>query len=266
MDKYKIEDKIFSELCYKQINGLKKVWGVEGDVFKPISGEFKKVIVEENRADFVFEVDETKIVHFEFQTTNYKKDLFRFLYYDQLIAQTYGLPIETYVIYTNSILDVPTILDFNVFSYTPNVIYMTKYKAEDVLTEIEGKLKSGVKLTEKDIANLSMTPIMGANKPKEYIVNRALELSSDIQDKKSKDNCQEIIFALTIKFNIELNEELEVRLKMSPIGNKLINEGIEKGKLDAAKNLLDILNDDEIASRMGLELEVVKKLRRDLVK
>ncbi|MEG0086391.1 MAG: Rpn family recombination-promoting nuclease/putative transposase, partial [Niameybacter sp.] len=40
-----------------------------------------------------------------------------------------------------------------------------------------------------------------------------------------------------------------------------IEQGIEKGKLEAAKALLDILDDETISSKIGLSLEKVKSLR-----
>ncbi|MEG0502109.1 MAG: hypothetical protein RR525_07805 [Cellulosilyticaceae bacterium] len=40
-----------------------------------------------------------------------------------------------------------------------------------------------------------------------------------------------------------------------------IEHGIEKGKLEAAKALLDILDDETISSKIGLSLEKVKSLR-----
>lgn len=40
-------------------------------------------------------------------------------------------------------------------------------------------------------------------------------------------------------------------------------EGIEQGKKEAAKALLDLLDDKTIASRIGLPLQVVKDLRKE---
>ena len=39
-------------------------------------------------------------------------------------------------------------------------------------------------------------------------------------------------------------------------------EGIKLGKLSAAKELLDILDDEVIAKKLGLSLEEVKELRK----
>ena len=40
-----------------------------------------------------------------------------------------------------------------------------------------------------------------------------------------------------------------------------IEQGIEQGKIEAAKALLDILDDETIAMKIGLSLEKIKSLR-----
>ena len=48
---------------------------------------------------------------------------------------------------------------------------------------------------------------------------------------------------------------------MSPLGQKIYNEGIEEGKIEKqreiARNLLDVLNDQMIAKKCDLSLEEV---------
>lgn len=39
------------------------------------------------------------------------------------------------------------------------------------------------------------------------------------------------------------------------------SEGIEIGKINVAKNLLDLLTDEVIAERVGLDIEVVRAMR-----
>ena len=42
-----------------------------------------------------------------------------------------------------------------------------------------------------------------------------------------------------------------------------IQEGIEEGIKKAAIGLLDILDDEEISKRIGLDIEIVKELRKN---
>ena len=48
--------------------------------------------------------------------------------------------------------------------------------------------------------------------------------------------------------------------------NKGIEQGIEKGKMQVAISLLDLLDDETIAAKTGLDLDTVKKLRDDFIK
>ncbi|MHC1750585.1 MAG: hypothetical protein AB9856_20130 [Cellulosilyticaceae bacterium] len=41
-----------------------------------------------------------------------------------------------------------------------------------------------------------------------------------------------------------------------------IEQGIEEGKIQVAKNLLDILDDETISAKTGLAIETIKKLRK----
>lgn len=54
---------------------------------------------------------------------------------------------------------------------------------------------------------------------------------------------------------------------MSPLGQKIFNEGIEEGKIEKQReiaiNLLDVLNDQMIAKKCDLSLEEVKQLRKE---
>ena len=97
--------------------------------------------------------------------------------------------------------------------------------------------------------------------------DKVIELSTDISDKDVKNQCQTILLSLALKFNIEISDELGRKIRMSPLGQKIFNEGIEEGKIEKqreiARNLLDVLNDQMIAKKCDLSLEEVKQLRKE---
>ena len=72
---------------------------------------------------------------------------------------------------------------------------------------------------------------------------------------------------MALKFNIEISDELGMKIRMSPLGQKIFNEGIEEGKIEKQReiaiNLLDVLNDQMIAKKCDLSLEEVKQLRKE---
>lgn len=102
---------------------------------------------------------------------------------------------------------------------------------------------------------------------KDKVIESALELSTDISDKDVKNQCQTILLSLALKFNIEISDELGRKIRMSPLGQKIFNEGIEEGKIEKqreiARNLLDVLNDPNVGKKCDLSLEEVKQLRKE---
>ncbi len=58
-----------------------------------------------------------------------------------------------------------------------------------------------------------------------------------------------------------------IELESDPVYTKGLEKGIEKGQMEEkkaiARSLLDILDDDTISQRIGLDIKEVKKLREE---
>lgn len=249
MDKFKIEDTIFSQAFVEHLGGLKEMFNIQGEVFKPVRGDIKEIKLDRLSVDFVYEVDNEKLIHFEFQSTNKSSDIFRFELYDSHLISAYKKPIETYVIYTNSIRKVNHKLEYESIKYYFTPIYMAEFSADKVLKDIKSKFIKGVKLELKDIALLEFTPLMESKISKQEVIEIALNLSTDIDDIERKIQCQTILVALSLKFNVEINNELGRKIRMSPLGQKIFNEGLEEGKLEGIiEVIIDNLKDIDIIS------------------
>ena len=85
--------------------------------------------------------------------------------------------------------------------------------------------------------------------------------NSEIAD-KSKGDLVKNIHKKVIE--VKNNPNVEVEL-MTPLerDREKIEEGIKEGKIEIAINLLDILDDKTISEKTGLDIEVVKKLRKE---
>ena len=263
MDKLKIEDTVFSQAFVKQLNGVKEIFGIKGTSFKPLRGDIKEIQLDRLSVDFIYEVDGEKLIHFEFQSTKKNDDIYRFQLYDAHLISQYKKPIETYVIYTNDILKVNNELDYDSVKYRFNPIYMGNFSADNILKDIKDKLFLGEELTLTDVAWLEFTPLMESKISKDKVIESALELSTDISDKEVKIQCQTILLSLALKFNVEISDELGRKIRMSPLGQKIFDEGQLEKQKEIAKNLMDILNDEMIAKKCGLSLDEVKYLRKE---
>ncbi|MGL5153263.1 MAG: DUF4351 domain-containing protein [Clostridium sp.] len=229
MDKLKIEDTVFAQAFVKHLEGFKELFNIEGTDFQPVRGEIKEIQIERLSVDFIYEVDEKKLIHFEFQSTNKNSDIYRFLLYDVHLVSEYKKPIETYVIYTNSIKNVMNELTLGSIQYKFNPIYMGNFNADEIILEIKNKLKNGENLLLSDIVRLEFTPLMCSRKKQDVIIEEALNVTTEITDNVRKEQCQTILVALALKFGVEINNELGRKIRMSPLGQKIFNEGIEEG-------------------------------------
>ena len=263
MDKLKIEDTAFSQAFVKQVEGIKDVFGIKGSKFVSLDGNIKEIQIDRLSTDFVYEVDEDHIVHFEFQTTNKADDIYRFQLYDVYLIGRYKKPVYTYVVYTNGITKVKSELHCGFTEYRIEPIYMSDLVADDVLNDIKAKIVNGEQLTTADIVKLEFTPLMSNNMDKEEVISTAIDISTDIADKDIRLECQTILIALSAKLNVEFSNELERKMIMSPLGQKIFNEGRTKEKTEIATNLLDVLDDKTIADKVGLSIEEVIRLRQE---
>lgn len=73
-----------------------------------------------------------------------------------------------------------------------------------------------------------------------------------------------ILLLDSIVTEVKQSEEWEaVKMSILEIGlQRGIEQGIEQDKLNVARNLLDVLTDEVIAEKVGLDIEVVKEIRR----
>ena len=64
-------------------------------------------------------------------------------------------------------------------------------------------------------------------------------------------------------FDFHLKEDVESMVSRNAfILDRWKDDAKEKGKLEVVKNLLDILNDETIALKTGIDIEKIKELRR----
>jgi len=84
---------------------------------------------------------------------------------------------------------------------------------------------------------------------------------------KTVERFKEHIYALGMETGKELGikQGKELGIKQGKeLGVKHGMElGLEKGKLESARNLLDLLDSKTISERLGIPIEIVERMRRD---
>ncbi|OPJ64024.1 hypothetical protein [Clostridium oryzae] len=82
MDYNKIEDAVFKKAMEFFKDNAVSFFGIDTKILAPAETEIKNVDIKTNYTDYLFYTEDGSYLHFEFQTTDKREDIKRFLYYD----------------------------------------------------------------------------------------------------------------------------------------------------------------------------------------
>ncbi len=180
--------------------------------------------------DFTFLTTGGFYIHTEFQTTDKKEaDLRRFHAYDAVYSNKTGKQVITYVIYSGGITNVKSELDCGLYTYRVQPIYLKDKNADEVFQKLKQKQDNGDAFTEGDYATLSLTPLMSGTMSRKDMFKEAISLAKP-NIELSAEKATAMLYTLADKFldKAELDEIKEV-MRMTRLGQMLMDEGIEKG-------------------------------------
>lgn len=193
--------------------------------------------------DFTFLTTGGFYIHTEFQTTDKKEaDLRRFHAYDAVYSNKTGKQVITYVIYSGGITNVKSELDCGLYTYRVQPIYLKDKNADEVFQKLKQKQDNGEAFTEDDYAALSLTPLMSGKMSRKDMFKEAISLAKP-NIELSAEKATAMLYTLADKFldKAELDEIKEV-MRMTRLGQMLMDEGIEKGveltQTEDIKNLM----------------------------
>ena len=256
-------------------------FGIEGKVVgygptESIHLEMKKLF-----EDFNLIMEDGTWKHFEFQSKNEGiEGLKRFRVYEAMASYQYKAAITTYVLYSGNILNPVT--EFtegeNTFRVIP--IIMRERDADLLISELKEKEEGGM-ITKEDLVPLMFCSLMSGKMTQKDRMKAAFRLTQQATHVSEEEirKIEAVLYAMADKF-LEKEElgELVEEISMTKLGEMLVNKGVNQGisqgisqginqaKLEAARNLLDVLNAQTIAERIGLPLETVQQLEREKAK
>lgn len=159
---------------------------------------------------------------------------------------------------------------FNTYRVQP--IIMKGTLVENVFENIHRKLEDGIPLSREDLVPLTLCTLMGGSMSQKDRLKKAFEFTriASTEQNLDVDKIESVMYAMAEKFLDSVSlEELKEAVGMTRLGQMLVNDGIEQGrkegKIEIARELLDVLDDEVIAEKTGLPLETVVKLREDAV-
>lgn len=241
--------------------------GIKGRVITFAPTELIHLDLKKLFQDFNFIMEDGTWKHFEFQSTNEGlSGLKRFRTYEAMTSYQYKVPVETYVLYSGSIQNPMTEFTegFNTYRIMP--IIMQGMEADQLIRELEEKQKSGQALTKTDLVPLTLCPLMGGKSPlKERIINAYTILrSADTLDAEDLRKIEAVIYAMADKYlDSDDLEQIMEDISMTRLGQMLFAKGAEQNKLENAKNLIGLLDEQVIAERIGLPIETVRQLKQE---
>ena len=169
-------------------------------------------------------------MHFEFQTTNKRDDIKRFLYYDASLYYKEKRKVRTIVIYSADIENVETYIDAGTIKYNIEAFYMKNINGDEKLEYLRDKILKSEKLTGEDILTLTFIPLMGGKESRSKRTLESIELADKIPEGNEKLQCLTLLYALFDKFGDELSKrKFKEVVTMTEIGKMIRDEAIKEG-------------------------------------
>lgn len=237
MGNSKHEDAIMKMGFHYFRDTILKLLGIDHNYVDIGPTELVELTIHSLYMDFTFLTTSGTYVHIEFQTTDGgTKDLRRFHAYEAVLAHESGKNVITYVIYSGGIKKTKTELDCGAYTYRIMPIYMTSRDAEEVFRRLSEKKEQGEEFTERDYAELSLTPLMSSALSRKEALKEALLLAKT-GDSVTAQKSIAILYALADKFldNCDLDEIREVTA-MTRLGQMLYDDGFKKGEEKGFEN------------------------------
>ncbi|MGM9935372.1 MAG: hypothetical protein ACI32Y_09655 [Clostridium sp.] len=247
-----------------------KFFGIDKKVKDASSTEIVVLEAKNLHMDYTFLMEDDTYIHVEFQTTNKgKDDLRRFRAYESLLSFQTGRDVVTYVVYSNGIQNVNTILETGINKYNIKPISLYDRNGDAVIQEIENKLNKNLEITKQDLIALTFTPIMSGELSRLDKIIKSIRLVKRI-DNEYKYDVESMLYAFADKFLKGKDlEKVKEEISMTKLGEMLVEDGIKKGEekkaIEIAKTAIkEGMTDELIAKITGLTESQVSIIRQSI--
>lgn len=236
MDYNKIEDTVLKKAMEFLKDNAVNFFGIDTKIIAPAETEIRNIEIKTNYTDYLFYTEDGDYLHFEFQTTNKKEDIKRFLYYDASLFYKEKRKVRTIVIYSADIREVEAHIDAGTIKYNLEVFLMKNLNGDEKLQYLRNKIHNKEHITAEDILTLTFIPLMHSSVNRSTRALESIELADDIPESNEKMQCLTLLYALLEKFGDELaKKKFKEVFSMTEIGRMLREEGIEEGKKEGKK-------------------------------
>ena len=230
MDYNKIEDAVMKKAMDIFRESAVNFFGIDTKIIAPAETELKNIDISTSYIDYLFYTNDGNYLHFEFQTTDKKDDIKRFLYYDASLFYKEKRKIRTIVIYSSDIEYVQEYIDAGTIKYNFEPFYFKNIDGDEKQEKLKRKIYENKQLTSEDILTLTFLPLMKSKRSKSERAIECIELAEKIENSENKTNCISMLYALLEKFGDETSKiKFKEVFSMNEIGRMIRDEGIQEG-------------------------------------
>ena len=206
---------------------------IEGKVVGIAPTEVVDLKIHKLFQDFNLIMDDNSWKHFEFQSTNEGLvGLKRFRVYEAVTSYQHKVEVTTYVLYSGKIKCPMTEFTEGINTYRIQPIIMQDKNADEEIKRLEEKRAKGKPITKEDLVPLTLSPLMSGEMEQKDRIKTVIHLSKEAEglSYEDRERIQAVVYAMAEKFldETELEEVKEV-LKMTRLGEMLVNDGIKLG-------------------------------------
>ena len=232
-DVYQHEDGVLKAASKFFADEMLSYFNIEGKVvgFAPT----EEVILELHKMfqDFNLVMEDGSWKHFEFQSTDGgETDLKRFRMYEATASYHNGVDVTTYVLYSGQITHPITVIKTGANTYQVIPIIMQNDNADDVINNLQKKLKNNEIIEKGDLIPLILTPLMSGEMSQKERIKAAFTITQNVStiEDADKRKIEAMVYTMADKFldNCDL-EKIKEEIKMTRLGAMLYNDGIKDG-------------------------------------
>ena len=213
---------------------LLKTLGIEGQIRLAGPTEQVQLDIRAMSEDFNFILEDGSWIHLEFESDCVsEKDLVRFRAYDAFMELSYGIQVQTVVVCTaETRIESFRLVRPNGY-YEVKIICLRQEDGDEKIEEVLRKQEKGEILTQEDIAPLLLTPVMGGRSSTYERICQVMELvhgKNTELEKETVRRMEAVLYAWAVKLlDHETLEEVKERLRMTLLGQMLVEDGIREG-------------------------------------
>lgn len=195
--------------------------------------EFVHLEAKQLYEDFNFIKPDRSWIHLEFESDGIREeDLRRFRSYEAVTSFIRRADITTYVICSSTVKEIRFELNTGYNTYRIIPVRLKDRDSDELFAGLFKKQKQGVKPNRADLVPLLLATLMSGNtdqKERIILANRLITESGMLSE-SDMVRMQAVLYTLANKFlsKDDLNQVKEA-LFMTPLGQMLVNDGIEKG-------------------------------------